>query len=315
MRKNGELGATAIGGVAVLLWSALALLTVQAGGGLPPFELLALSFGIAFLAGLAMLGLRGRAALAELRQPLAPWLLAFCGIFFYHALYFFALSAVPAAQASLIAYLWPLLIVLMAALLPGGERLRARHLGGALLGLAGTALILAARGGDGTTAGSVAGYAASFGCAFVWSGYSVLNRRFAATPASMLVGVCGAVAVAGAACHLAFEATAWPRAEQWAAIIGLGVGPTGLAFLAWDHATKHGRLPLLGALSYLSPLLSTLLLIAAGKASASGPLLPAAVLVIGGALLATGLPARRRQRARCAGAAGGSAGSAPPPAA
>ena len=108
---GGDLRATIIGCTAILLWAALALLTVQAAG-IPPFELLALSFGVAALGGTTLLAIRGPAALAQLRQPLAPWLTAFIGIFFYHALYFFALSAAPAAGASLIAYLWPLLIVL-----------------------------------------------------------------------------------------------------------------------------------------------------------------------------------------------------------
>ena len=288
--------ATAMGMLAILLWAALALTTVRARG-IPPFELLTLSFGVAFSSGIILLGLRGgRAGLAQIRQPPAPWLTAFCGIFFYHALYFFALSAAPAAQASLIAYLWPLLIVLFSAAFPG-ERLRFRHLGGALLGLAGTALVLMGRAEDTNTATSMAGYAAAFGCALVWSGYSVLNRRFDSIPSDMIVGVCGAVALAGAACHLAFEPTVRPGIDQWLAIGVLGLGPTGLAFLAWDHATKHGRLSLLGALSYLAPLLSTLLLIAAGFAPASPQILLAAALVIGGAVLATGIGSRRQTTA------------------
>lgn len=287
---GGDLRATITGCTAILLWAALALLTVQAAG-IPPFELLALSFGVAALGGTTLLAIRGPAALAQLRQPLAPWLTAFIGIFFYHALYFFALSAAPAAGASVIAYLWPLLIVLLAATLPG-ERLRLRHLVGAMLGLAGTACILMAHGAD-PQHGSIIGYAAAFGCALVWSGYSVLNRRFGSVPSGMIVGVCGAVAVAGLLCHLAFEAVVWPRAGQWFAIVLLGLGPTGLAFLAWDYATKHGRLSLLGTLSYSAPLISTLLLIATGHAAASLNVLLAAVLVIGGALMATGLPGRR----------------------
>jgi len=287
------LRATAVGVVAIVLWAALAILTVQAQG-IPPFELLCLSFGVAFVAGVAALSVSGRAALAELRQPLAPWLTAFCGIFIYHVLYFFALSTAPAAQASLIAYLWPLLIVLLSAAAPGGERLRARHLGGALLGLAGTALILSERNPTEAGEGSAAGYAAAFGCALVWSGYSVANRRFAATPSAMLVGVCGAVAIAGGAGHLAFETTVWPASSQWLAVLVLGIGPTGFAFLAWDYATKRGHLPLLGALSYLAPLVSTLLLVVTGRTTATGPLLLAALLVIGGALLATGLPVGKK---------------------
>jgi drug/metabolite transporter (DMT)-like permease len=66
----------------------------------------------------------------------------------------------------------------------------------------------------------------------------------------------------------------------------MGVGPTGLAFFFWDHATKHGNVPLLGSLSYLAPLLSTVLLIAAGLAPGSPRLLAATVLIIGGAALA-----------------------------
>ena len=247
---------TGIGVVAILLWAALALLTVRAGL-IPPFELLSLCFSIAFLAGVAVLGSRGAAALAQLRQPFRPWFTAFFAIFLYHALYFYALSAAPPARASLIAYLWPLLIVLMSAM---------------------------------SATGSTLGYAAAACCAMVWSSYSVVNRRFAKTPSAMIVGVCGAVALAGAACHAMFETvTVRPDASQWAAIVGLGIGPTGLAFLAWDFATKHGNLPLLGALSYLAPVVSTLLLTLAGAVPATASLFVSAFLVIAGALVATGI--------------------------
>jgi len=294
--------ATLIGVIAILLWAALALLTAMtqdaggAGGAIPPFELLALSFGVACIGGVILLALRGGGFRLLLQAPSA-WLTAFIGIFLYHALYFFALSSTPPAEASLIAYLWPLLIVLFAACLPG-EHLRWRHLGGAVLGLGGTALLLAkkliaARNGVAVD-GSIWGYLAAFGCAFTWSGYSVINRRFGATPSEMIIGVCGAIALAGGACHLllaqaGIETTVVPNLTQWLAIIGLGIGPTGLAFLAWDHATKHGRLSLLGSLSYLSPLLSTLLLITAGRAEASWQILLAAILIILGAAVATGI--------------------------
>jgi drug/metabolite transporter (DMT)-like permease len=275
--------ATAIGVLAILLWASLALLTVHARG-IPSFELLALSFGVAFLSGLAALAARG--GLAQLRQPAAPWLTAFLGIFLYHAAYFFALAAAPAAQASLIAYLWPLLIVILSAL-ASGQALRLPHLLGAALGLLGTAALLLGRGLAPLSPSAAPGYAAAFACAFIWAVYSVANRRFGATPSGMLVGVCGAVAAAGAVCHVALEPLVVPELQQWLAIIALGLGPTGLAFAAWDHATKHGNLPLLGALSYLAPLISTLLLIATGNAAATWPVLAGVVLIAGGAAVAT----------------------------
>jgi drug/metabolite transporter (DMT)-like permease len=279
---RGASRGTLVGMVSILLWSGLALLTVRARG-IPSFELMALSFTVACLAGLGVLRLRGPAALRELRQPMAPWLTAFLGLFVYHALYFYAVATVPAVQASLISYLWPLLIVLFAALY-AGQRLRMRHVLGALLGLGGTALVVLGGGAGGV--GAPIGYAAALGSAVVWAGYSVLNRRYSATPSGVIVGVCGAVALAGALCHAMFEPTVIPQPEQWAAIAALGLGPVGLAFMAWDHATKHGNLPLLGAISYLAPLFSTLLLVLAGDAAGSWRVVLAAVLVIGGAVIA-----------------------------
>lgn len=282
----GDLGATAVGGIAIVLWAALALLTVMAKG-LPPFELLSLSFGVAFFTGLMAMAARGRKSVALLRQSAGPWLTAFFGIFLYHALYFLSLATIPPARASLIAYLWPLLIVVFSAFTPAGVRLRLNHIIGALLGLTGAALLFANRHAGETTSGSFLGYAAAFGCAIVWSGYSVRNRRYAAVPSEMLVGVCGGVAVAGAVVHWVFESTARPTSMQWLAVGLLGIGPTGLAFFAWDYATKHGRLPVLGALSYLAPLLSTLLLVITGHTQATANLAVSSLLIAGGALLAS----------------------------
>ena len=74
----------------------------------------------------------------------------------------------------------------------------------------------------------------------------------------------------------------------------LGLGPTGLAFLAWDHATKHGHIALLGALSYLAPLLSTALLVIIGAAPATSRLALCALLIVGGAGLAASAGWRKK---------------------
>ena len=278
--------ATVIGLIAIGLWSALALSTVTAAG-IAPFELLALSFGVAFISGMLVLSIQGRRALAKLRQPPGAWFLAFIAIFFYHALYFFALATVPPAHASLIAYLWPLLIVLFSAFGPGGDRLQPRHLVGAALGFLGAALIFMGRQGGTMQPAQSAGYLAALGCAVIWSGYSVANRRYAQVPSEMLIGVCGAVALAGGAAHMLLEHSVAPNFTQWLAILFLGIGPTGLAFLAWDHATKHGNVPLLGALSYFAPLISIVLLVLAGQAQAGVFLGVSVALIVAGAVLAS----------------------------
>lgn len=293
MSRNKTASATAIGLIAIVLWSGLALFTVQSKG-IPPFELLALSFGVAFITGTIAIAGQGRHAFARLRQPVAAWLLAFCAIFFYHALYFFALSTVPPARASLIAYLWPLLIVVISAFSRDGISLRWQHFAGAAIGFAGAVALFMDHHQQNIQASNVLGYGAAFGCATIWSVYSVVNRRFAHIPSDMLVGVFGAVALGGAAAHMLFENSVWPGPSQWLAVLLLGIGPTGLAFLAWDHATKHGNIPLLGSLSYLAPLISTLLLIINAQAQSSFSLGVSAALIVVGALLAS-----YRRKSKC----------------
>lgn len=277
--------ATICGGGAILLWALLALLAVSTRG-IPPFETLAISFFIAWCSGTIWLAARGQ--LSVLRQPPRAWALGFCGLFAYHALYFTAMDNAPPAQAGLIAYLWPLLIVLFAALLPGGKLL-GRHLSGALMGLCGTALILLGRhAGPGVSAHAGFGYGCAFAAAFVWSGYSVANRRIKSVPSTLIIGVCGLVCVAAAIVHGLTEPTILPDLRQWVALVGLGLGPVGVAFLLWDHATKHGDLALLGTLSYAAPLLSTALLVAAGRAAFTDELCLAALLIVGGAVVSAG---------------------------
>ena len=278
--------ATAWGFVAVLLWALLALLTA-ASGQVPPFQLMAMSFAIAFLAAAAKWLYRRDDIAALLRQPPAAWLLGVGGLFGYHFFYFLALRNAPAVEASLIAYLWPLLIVLMSASLPG-ERLRWWHLAGALAGLAGAGLLVTKGRGFDFEAQYLTGYLAALACALLWSGYSVLSRRFAQVPTDTVGGFCGLTAVLALAAHLTFEATVWPAdIGQWLAVLGLGLGPVGLAFFCWDHGVKRGHIQALGASSYAAPLLSTIFLVLFGFAAASWALAAACILIVGGAVLAS----------------------------
>lgn len=296
MRDSGatrasRLRATLIGGIAVLLWATLALFT-SSTGAVPPFLKLALTFGIAFCcAALRWAWLcyrQGPAALGFLRQAWPAWAIGIGGLFGYHFFYFNALDRAPPVDASLIAYLWPLLIVLLSALLPG-EKLRWEHLAGAALGLAGAAVLIVQRSGGLTLNGAyIVGYLFALACAFTWSGYSLLSRRFGSASTDLVGAFCGVTALLGLIAHVLFEPTVLPAdAGQWAAIVALGLGPVGLAFFVWDYGVKHGDIKALGACSYLSPLISTGLLILFGKAEASLAVGLACLLIVGGAVLAS----------------------------
>jgi drug/metabolite transporter (DMT)-like permease len=276
--------ATLIGLTAILMWSLLAALTV-ATGKIPAFQLAAMTFAIGALVGsLTWIG-RPDAVRALMQQPLA-WIVGVGGLFGYHALYFLALRFAPPAEAGLLNYLWPLLIVLFSSLLPG-ERLLPHHIIGALLGLAGTVLLFAGNGGSGFESGQLPGLVAAFVAAFVWAAYSVMSRKLKAVPTDAVGGFCLATALLAALVHGLVEITIWPdTTAQWLAIAALGVGPVGAAFYAWDIGMKRGDIRVLGAASYATPLLSTAFLILAGFAEPSTSIAIAAVLIAGGGLIA-----------------------------
>src|SRR5882724_10120320 len=276
--------ATLIGLTAILMWSLLSVLTV-ATGRIPAFQLAAMTFAIG--AAVAFTSWIWRpSAFASLRQPLTAWVVGVGGLFGYHALYFLALRFAPPAEAGLLNYLWPLLIVLFSSALPG-ERLAPHHIIGALLGLAGTVLLFAGNNLSGFAPGQLPGLLAAFVAAFVWAAYSVMSRKLKSVPTDAVAGFCLATALLAAMVHGLVEVTVWPDTlAQWLAIVALGVGPVGAAFYAWDVGMKRGDIRVLGAASYATPLLSTAFLIVAGFAKPSTNIAIAAVLIAGGGLLA-----------------------------
>lgn len=282
--------ATLSGLLAILLWSSLALLTT-ATEGLPPFEVLAIGFGFAALFGFVRTAFRGARGWRELRQPWSALALTTAALFGYHALYFIALKHAPAVEANLLNYMWPLLIVLFAGLLPG-VRVRGAQIVGTLLGLV-AAIVLVTRGsGIEIQPRYLPGYLAALCAAVIWAAYSVLNRRHVAVPSAAITVACALVAVFGTLAHLGFEQSVQPSTLQWAALALMGLGPVGAAFLLWDHGTKHGDIALLGSLSYLAPLLSTLLLVLTGRAAPHWSQAVAITLLLLGAWLSVRAPAR-----------------------
>ncbi len=288
--------ATLIGGVAILLWSTLALVTTMSRS-IPVFEALAITFAIgAVTVSVGFLFTEGPGGIrAGLKAwPARAWALSILGIFLYHALYFVSFRLAPVGTVTVINYLWPLLIVILAGVIPGGTtRLGWPQLAGGLVGFGATVMLVGGSVTVETSGAALAGYLCAFACAFLWSFYSVLNNRIGAPGSVPMIGVCAAVALLGAVGHVvAGEAFVVPDATTAVALAVLGAGPVGAAFVAWDHATKKGDVGLLGALSYATPPLSMILLVAAGAAPASWALALATLLVVAGAALAA-LPSRR----------------------
>ncbi|MCW8356538.1 EamA family transporter [Marinomonas pontica] len=288
--------ATLIGSIAILLWSALALFTTQANL-VPPMLLLTLTFGVATLLFFIVYLFKGELRTSWQKTPKRAMAMGGLGFFFYHFCYFYAFQHAPPVEAGLIAYLWPLLIVLMAGMTKGNH-LSWTHLVGAVIAFIGTGVMLQSKGKITDVALNSAynwtGYAAAFACALIWSSYSVANRRFQTVPSSAVLWYCLITTLLAGLSHLAIEPPNWQfPASTWIAILGLGFGPVGIAFFCWDFGVKKGNLSLLGVLSYTAPALSTAWLGLFTDAQLTTGQIIACLLITAGALFASLMPNKK----------------------
>lgn len=278
--------ATGVGFLAILMWSLLATLTAFSGK-VSSLLLTAMTFFIGTLPGV-IIWIKHPETLKDLKQPVVVWAIGVGGLFGYHFLYFTALRNAPPVDAALINYLWPLLIVLGSALMPG-EKLRWYHVSGALLGFSGMVLVIAGKGGFVIDEKNSFGYLVALGSAFAWASYSLLSRRMAQVPTTIVTAFCLITSILALICHFIFkEQFILPATGgQWLAVLLLGLFPVGFAFYCWDFGVKRGNIQLLGVASYSAPLLSTLIMMATGLTEPTWRLLAACLLITGGAVLAS----------------------------
>lgn len=260
----------------ILMWSSLALLTDRISH-LPPL----LSVGLV----LTVCGLAGAVRLRHWKVSPATWLVGVGGIFGYHFLLFAAFGRAPAVEANMIQYLWPLFIVLFTPLFLPGHRLTPGHLLGAALGLTGAGLIVTG-GRLGLRMEYLPGYLCALGAAVIWACYSLGTKRLPPFPSSAVGGFCLVSGLLSLALHFATDGPGpAPSAGDWLIVLLLGCGPMGAAFYTWDAAMKRGDPRMIGALAYLTPMLSTLLLVAVNGRPFTVLHGAAVVLVTGGAVV------------------------------
>ncbi len=246
---------------------------------LPAFFQLACAFG---LSGLPVLYF-GRRAWPSFRGQL----LNLAGFFGYHFCLFMAFRLAPPVLANLLNYLWPVFLVALTPVILPGKRLAPAQIIGALSAFVGVAFLFLRE--DFPTAPQVlVGLALALSAAFLWPLYSLLKARLAQEPVSTLASSCLISGVLCLLCHLWLEA---PPQEitgaDLALLLWMGVGPFGAAFYLWDYAIRRGDQRLIGAFTYLTPVLSTLLLIFGAGVPGSGAIAFALILMSAGSVLGT----------------------------
>jgi drug/metabolite transporter (DMT)-like permease len=233
---------------------------------------------IAFGVGALLLAVveRRHSNLASIRK--VRWLavlMAVIGLLGSNALYVFSMRFIPPAQANIISYLWPVIIVLLATCL----RLLAinrRRLLAVAVGLAGASLVI---GGSGFTL-SWLGIGLALASAVAWSAFCVFRmvEGDAARPV-LTLGFAGSALVA-AALHVLTETTVMPSASSLLLALLVGILPLGLGAILWDNGLRRGEQHLLATMAYATPLLSSVVLLAFGFVTVSTGLVVGGILIV-----------------------------------
>ena len=272
---------------AIFLWASLASLATLLSN-IPPFLLTGIGLIIGALVSIPSL----RSGLTPWKIPLKTLLIGVYGLFGYHFMLFLALQTAPAVEANLVNYLWPLLIVLLSPIFTKSLSLNFRYVLAAFSGFAGAVLAITYNGSTLESLSVEVGYFFALAAAVIWATYSLATTKVPRfpTPAIGLFALVSGVLAIGA--HFLFEPAASISTADWFLLLVLGVGPLGGAFYLWDAALKIGDPRRIGLLAFLTPLLSTVLLVLVSGKPLSWQLLISAALIIGGAFFARSTKAK-----------------------
>lgn len=280
--RPGTGQATLIGSSSVFLWALWPSLAVFAAPT-PTFQTLSIGMAIGFLCLAVFRALRGEKLAEMAPRSLGLLTAGVIGILGTSAFNFIAITRISPAQASVIAYLWPMMAIALAGAF-GLKRLRLRHGIAVLLGFAGAVLVIDPFG---QTSLDPLGIGAAALAGLSWAGYTTYRMVDDQGP-SDAVGLYSLIAaVVCLLIHTQIEETYAMTGEQIVAVVALGIAPMGLANAVWDFGVARGDARTLSILAYGTPLVATLLLAALGLANLTPLLLAGAVLIIAGAAIGT----------------------------
>lgn len=274
-------GALAAG--AVLLWATWPMLASFSQPA-PPLLVFGLAAAVGFLAAFLRSAAQGRAGTFLKVRP-GTVLFVAAGLFANNLLYLLAMPRIGPAEANVVAYLWPVMLVGLGAW-AGRSRLGRGQIAGIGLAFLGAAVVI----GPKLDAASLdlVGFLLAFGSGLVFAVYALV-RSYGRETEDVIGPSMGMIALAALGGHALFETATDLSAMQWLAIAGIGIAPLSFSNMLWDRASRTGQLALISAIAYFTPLAALLLLALTGAAAVSAMTGLGAVLIVAGALLAASL--------------------------
>lgn len=275
---GGKTRGTVAGMTAILLWSTTAAIVVSAPG-VDPF----LYIGIGHLIGFGLFLLKWlwqrHNPWPELRRvPLWYLVAGLAGIAIHELTWVAALQQAPPMEATLIIYLWPLLVVVFTTLALR-RKLSWAHGVGCACGLAGLIVMFMGRGLDFARFSLQSGHWLAMLCALSWALYSALSARQKQFGTNIL----GAIFFISGCLNLLYwhgVLNAPPAPVHSLLVVVVSAVPLYGAYMLWDYAMKYGDSQLVGMTSFLTPVLSALCLVTIGTVGLTPQLVGALTLVM-----------------------------------
>lgn len=278
----GSPTATLIGSSSIFLWAIWPALAVYAAPT-PTFQILTMSMTIGFIALAALRIGRGDRIRDMFPKSRGLLIAGVVGILGTNAFNFIAVTRISPAQASVIAYLWPMLALVLAGAL-GLRVLERRHYIAVIAGFVGAVFVIDPFGG---VEMDLIGIGSAFLAGLSFAAYTTY-RMVDSRSASDAVGVYALVAaIVCGTIHLNIETTQSLTGTQLAAVVALGLAPMGLANAVWDYGVARGDSRTLSILAYGTPLVATLVLVSLGLADITPMLVGGALLIVLGAAVGT----------------------------
>jgi drug/metabolite transporter (DMT)-like permease len=248
---------------AIAFWSTVATAFKISLRFVSPLQLLALSSFVSFLVLFGTLVARGRAGLlfkASPRDMVRSAVLGLFNPFLYYMVLFAAYSRLLGQEALVLNYVWPIVLVLLSALLLK-QALKAKVLIALVLSFSGV-ICIATRGDLSTLEFSdPVGIILALGSSLFWALYWIFNMKDGRDEAAKLCANFLFGFIYSLLALLILEPPVFPPFNGWLGALYVGLFEMGFTFLLWMKALKHSRTTaVISNLVFLSPFISLVFL-------------------------------------------------------
>lgn len=285
--------------IAVVLWSTNAVAAKIMLTEATVTQILALQFSAAAVTLFVMHAVLGAVRPSVRMRNIRMIALGIIGILGTISFQYIAFRYSPIVQANIIAYGWPLYAAIWWAI----TRWSRDGLWFVIFGVAGFIGVALVVGGGQSFAFSgefLVGYAFAVASALCMAFYTLTAGRLENPGPSVILPA----TLVGAAVTMLLainDSAAWPPIPYILLGVYIGVGPMALGYFLWMRAMSRGNAPSLIQIGFLTPLLSTLWLLAMGETLSNMALLGAVFII--GASIAAVLYERAGQRVKSTGIA------------